>query len=125
MINSLSRNGVETLMPNQNCQCAIHASDASRAREILNGKFAEELASGRVKVEISADLSIIAIIGPVTDSMLDNATEQFAAALNVEGIPVAYAPRKASPGAVACMVPHSFLNQSLIAIHSSFINTQS
>lgn len=125
MINSLSRNGVETLMPNHNCQCAIHASDSARAREILNGKFAEELASGRVKVEITADLSIIAIIGPVTDNMLDNATERFASALNVEGIPVAYAPRKASPGAVACMVPHSFLNQSLTAIHSSFINTQS
>ncbi len=124
MINSLSRNGVETLMPNQSCQCAIHAADADRAREILNGKFAEELASGRVKVEVTPDLSIIAIIGPVTDNMLENATEQFAAALNVEGIPVAYSPRKASPGAVACMVPHSFLNRSLTAIHSSFINNR-
>lgn len=121
MINSLSRNGVETLMPNNQCQCAIHASDSDRAMEILAGKFAEELTTGKVKVELTKNLSIIAIIGPVTEQKLDNATEQFAAALNCEGIPVAYAPRKASPGAVACMVPHSFLNQSLNAIHSTFI----
>lgn len=121
MINSLSRNGVETLMPNDRCQCGIHAADSARAMEILTGKFAEELASGTVKVELTPNLSTIAIVGPVTERMLENATEQFAATLNCQGIPVAYAPRQASPGAVACMVPHSFLSQSLNAIHSSFI----
>ena len=123
MINSLSRNGVETLMPNGQCQCAIHASDSKRAMDILQSKFAEELASGAVKVELTNDLSAIAIIGAVTEQMVTNATEQFAAALNVCGIPVSYAPRQASPGALACLVPHSFLNQSLNAIHSSFIVT--
>ena len=121
MINSLSRNGVETLMPNDRCQCAIHEADSARALEILNGKFAEELASGTVKIEITHDLSTIAIIGPVTEQLLDNAAEQFAAALNCQGIPVTYSPRRASPGAVACMVPHSFLKQSLNAIHNTFI----
>lgn len=123
MINSLSRNGVETLMPNGQCQCAIHAADSERALDILQSKFAEELASGAVIIELTPDLSAIAIIGPVTEQMVTNATEQFAAALNVRGIPVSYAPRQASPGAVACLVPHSFLNQSLNAIHSSFINS--
>ena len=121
MINSLSRNGVETLMPNDRCQCAIHAYDSTRAIEILSGKFAEEMASGSIRVDVTRDLSTIAIIGPVTEQLLENATEQFAAALNCQGIPVVYSPRRASPGAVACMVPHSFLNQSLNAIHSSFI----
>lgn len=124
MINSLSRNGVETLMPNGQCQCAIHAADSQRALDILKSKFAEELASGSVKIELTSDLSAIAIIGPVTEQMITNATEQFAAALNVCGIPVSYAPRQASPSAVACLVPHSFLNQSLNAIHSSFIVTE-
>lgn len=121
MINSLSRNGVETLMPNDRCQCAIHEADSARALEILNSKFAEELASGTVRIDITHDLSTIAIIGPVTEQLLDNAAEQFAAALNCQGIPVSYSPRRASPGAVACMVPHSFLNQSLNAIHNTFI----
>ncbi len=121
MINSLTRNGVETLMPNNKCQCGIHASDSARTMEILNGKFAEELASGIVRIELTSDLSTIAIIGSATEQMPDNAAEQFASALNCQGIPVAYAPCKASTGAVACMVPSSFLNQSLNAIHSSFI----
>ncbi len=121
MINSLSRNGVETLMPNDRCQCGIHEADSARALEILNGKFAEELASGMIRIEITHDLSTIAIIGPVTEQLLHNAAEQFAAALNCQGIPVTYSPRRASPGAVACMVPHSFLNQSLNAIHNTFI----
>lgn len=124
MINSLSRNGVETLMPNNRCQCAIHSSDSKRAMEILSGKFAEELTSGSIKIELTPDLSTIAIICPVTEQMVNTATEQFASALNCQGIPVSYAPRQASPGAVACMVPHSFLNQSLNAIHSSFIVKQ-
>lgn len=124
MINALSRNGVETFMPNDRCQCAIHEADSARALEILNGKFAEELASGAVQIEITHDLSTIAIIGPVTEQLLDNATDQFAAALNCQGIPVTYSPRRASPGAVACMVPHSFLKQSLNAIHNTFIIKQ-
>lgn len=121
MINSLSRNGVETLMPNDRCQCAIHEADAARALEILNGKFAEELASGTIRIEITSNLSTIAIIGSATDRLLADAAEQVAATLNNHGIPVAYAPRRASTGAVACMVPHSFLKQSLNAIHNTFI----
>lgn len=122
MINSLTRNGVETLMPDaEACRCGIRKADAPRALEILNNKFAQELADGIVReITLTEDLATIAIVTSAS-VIPQGASQQLSEALNVEGIPVSHTPRQASPGAIACMVPRQFLNQSIIAIHNSFI----
>lgn len=122
MINSLTRNGVETLMPDSEaCRCGVRKADAPRAVEILSDKFAQELADGIIsEINLTEDLATIAIV--TSSSVIpQGASRQLSEALNVEGIPVSHTPRQASPGAIACMVPRQFLNQALIAIHNSFI----
>lgn len=122
MINSLTRNGVETLMPDADtCRCGIREADSPRALEILNNKFAQELADGTIReICLTDELATIAIVTSAS-VIPQGASQQLSEALNVEGIPVSHTPRQASPGAIACMVPRQFLNQSLIAIHNSFI----
>ena len=121
MINALTRNGIETLMADNEGNCGIKIQDAQRAGAVLSDEFAAELTSGEIeRIEILKDLSTVAIVAAGTQR-IEDAPTRLASSLNCEGIPVVHSPRQASPGVVACMIASNYLNQALNAIHSTFI----
>lgn len=122
MINALTRQGIETLMPDGIRSCGVRGSDAQRAEELLRDEFAKELIDGTVKdIAISEKLATIAIVSR-GQSNKGNATSQLASALNCQGIPVAHSPQQASPCTVACMVEADNLSEAIQVIHSTFIH---
>lgn len=121
MINALTRNGIETLMPDGKRSCGVRNADATRAETILREEFASELVDGTLKsVNISQKLSTPALVGRRDNSE----PSEIAAALNVEGIPVIHGPQRASGGTIACMVPRENLNDALRVIHMNFIHNK-
>lgn len=121
MINALTGKGIETLMPDGKRSCGVRGSDAAKAKELLEEEFAVEISTGSLgEVSISAKLSTPALVGRRGMVSADIA-EKLASALNVEGIPLAYAPQRATPDTVACMVDSGNLNAALQIIHSKFI----
>lgn len=117
MINSLTRNGIETILPTSHCLVGVQAADAARAVDVLSEKFASELADGTIsRVATTDGLSTIALVGASA-----NLAAQLIATLNGEGIPVIHEPVQTASGTLACMIPSSFIHQALRAIHSSFI----
>lgn len=121
MINALTRNGVETLMPDGKRSCGVRDSDAARSEALLREEFASELIDGTLKaISVSPKLSTPALVsrGNLTDA------SALSAALNEEGIPVIHGPQQASGGTIACMVPRENLNDALRVIHMNFIHNK-
>lgn len=124
MVNTLTRMGIETLMPDGLKSCGVRGSDAARAEALLREEFAEELINGHIKeISVSEKLATLAVVGRRGAAVAD-APLRLAAALNCQGIPVAHSPQQASPDTVACMVSANNLAEALKVIHSQFINTQ-
>lgn len=121
MINALTRQGIETLMPDGIKKCGIRGADAANAEKILNEEFAEELISGTLKtISLSEKLATIAVVSR-GNALEENATSKLASALNCQGIPVIHLPQQASQTTVACMVEAENLSEALQIIHTSFI----
>ncbi len=118
MINSLTRNGVEIMIAAGN-SCAIYSRASARALEILNTKFATEIAAGELALEVVTDLCVIAMVA--AGRMPDNAAAEIATVLNLSGIPVVYAPRPASASTVACMVPAAYHDSAIQQVHHAFL----
>lgn len=119
MINSLTRNGVEIMMAAGN-SCAIHSHSAARAGEIINSKFATEIATGALALEVTPNLCVIAMVA--AGRMPSNAASEIATVLNLSGIPVVYAPRPASASTVACMVPAAYHDSAIQQVHQAFLS---
>ena len=119
MINTLTRNGIETLLPDGKESCGVRGNDAGRAKALLDEEFAGESATDAIS--ISEHLATIALIGRGGSN--GNTVEQMAKALNSAGIPIAQAPQQVSAGSVACMIAAGDLKEALQTIHSNFINT--
>lgn len=123
MVNALTRNGIETLLPDGKRFCGVRAANSARALEILNDKFAQELIGGRIGgFKQTCELSMFALVGRGENASADTAA-RVAATLNLSGIPSVYGPMQASPGTIAGMIPRTCLDQALKILHASFIKT--
>jgi len=120
MINRLSANGIEPLMPDGRSRCGIHGANSRRAIALLNDEFARELIDGSIEeIKLTEQLAMLALVGRGKAGVC--ASPQFASSLNLAGIPLLYGPQQASPGTVAGMVPAMQLTPALQTIHSEFI----
>lgn len=119
MINALTRNGIETFLPDGKGSCGIRGSDAERAEAILAEEFAGEPAAKTIG--ISERQAMIALIGRGARS--ENFSIGIAKALNAAGIPVTHTPQQVSEGSAACMIAANDLKEALQVIHSNFITT--
>lgn len=120
MINTLSRNGLEPLIPDGVGRCGVHKKNAEKAQSLLADEFASELINRSIsEIRLVNDLAMTAIIG--RGSCPASTAEDFNSALNLAGIPVIYGPLPASPGTVAAMIPAPQLTAALQTIHSEFI----
>ncbi len=122
MINILTRQGIETLMPDGIKSCGVRESDTQRAEELLRDEFAQELIDGTIEnITISERLATVAIVSR-GQSTEERATSQLIIALNSQGIPVIHSPQQASPCTVACMIAANNLSEAIQVIHSTFIH---
>lgn len=119
MINTLTRNGIETLLPDGKESCGVRGSDAERAEALLAEEFAGEPATDAIT--ISDRQATVALIGRGINN--GTMTEHMAKVLNSAGIPISQAPQQVSAGSVACMIAAGDLKEALQTIHSNFINT--
>lgn len=119
MINVLTRNGIETLLPDGHESCGVRGADATSADELLTEEFAgEEIANG---INISAPQATVALI--IRGDGQGELPAQIANALNEAGIPISQAPQQVSAGTVACMISANDHKEALKTIHTKFINT--
>lgn len=118
LINKLTGNGIEVLLPDGEHSCGVRKNDVDRAETLLREEFAVELVAGTLNpVRVSAAMSVSALV----DRSGQIETSEVAAALNEQGIPVIHGPQRASAGTIACMIPREYLNESLKVLHSKFI----
>lgn len=122
MINSLTGQGIETLMPDGQKSCGVRGSDSKRAEDLLRDEFAQELINKTIeRIAISDKLATVAIVCRGHNLGKDT-TSELLSALNCHGIPVVHAPQQASPCTVACMVGADNLSEAIQVIHSTFIH---
>lgn len=121
LVNTLARNGIETLMPDGVHNLGVRAADLNRAMAAVNEEFAADMISGRFNgVNHTDGLSLTAIVGRGNPASPE-AVAELVSALNAEGIPVIYGPMQASPGTLATMVPQACLDSALVILHNTFI----
>ncbi len=119
MINLLTRNGIETLLPDGKERCGVRGSDAARAEALLTEEFAGETIAGGITIS-DPQATIALIVRGAGNSQLP---ADIANALNEAGIPITQAPQQVSAGTVACMISANDLKEALKTIHANFINT--
>lgn len=120
MINALTRNGIETMMPDGKCSCGIRGSDSDGADALLHDEFASELMDGELEsIKISDRLATVALIGRGEGGT--DLPARLAKTLNSAGIPICQAPQQVSPGSAACMVAANDLKEAIQTIHAKFI----
>lgn len=117
MINALTRNGIETLLPDGRESCGIRGNDSVRAEAVLAEEFAGEDAAK--SIFISEQQSVVALIGRGQGKI--GIEEKMAKALNSAGIPITLAPQQISDGSVACMIDAADLKEAVQTIHTKFI----
>lgn len=117
MINALTRNGIETFLPDGKESCGIRGADAERAEAILAEEFAGEPAAKTIG--ISVPQAMVALIG--RGARAENFSGGMAKALNAAGIPVTHTPQQVSEGSAACMIAANDLKEALQVIHTNFI----
>lgn len=117
MINALTRNGIETFLPDGKGRCGIRGSESERAEAILAEEFAGEPASKGIS--ISERQAMVALIGRGSSS--ENISDGIAKALNSAGIPITHTPQQVSEGSSACMIAAGDLKEALQVIHKNFI----
>lgn len=122
MINALTRNGIETMMPDGKCSCGIRGTDSARADALLHDEFASELMGEELEaIKISDRLATVALIGRSEENSID-LPARLVKTLNYAGIPISQAPQQVSPGSVACMVAADDLKEAVQTIHAKFIH---
>ena len=120
MVNTLTRQGIELLMPDGRCSCGLRGADAERALDLLREEFAAELVDSTLGgLRLSDPDSLVALVGNGDAGAPEPA--DLAEALNEQGVPVVQGPLLATSGTLACMVPQPALDDALNIIHSKFI----
>lgn len=121
MINTLTKNGIETMMPDGRESCGIRGNDAASAEALLREEFASELMGEQhAAISVSDKLATVALIGRGKDN--GSLTGAMAKALNSAGIPICQAPQQVSAGSSACMIAADDLKEALLTIHEKFIH---
>ncbi len=117
MINALTRNGIETFLPDGKKNCGIRGGEAERAEAILAEEFAGEPVAKTIS--ISERQAMVALIGRGSNG--ENISAGIAKVLNAAGIPITHTPQQVSEGSSACMIAAGDLKEALQVIHSNFI----
>ena len=100
--------------------CAIPASQAARARLVLERAFARELADGQIQsVDVSADLAILAVVGDGMAGMPGVAGKVFNA-LGTANVNVRAIAQGASERNISVVVDGAHATRALRAVHAGF-----